>query len=129
MYSETARIVEALAASYGFQPIYVWQPALLSTHKRLTAREAWLQRPQVDFVGKVRDLHMAVPPLIGPAMRPLVDDRFIDATDVFGDDPLDIFVDVFGHTYERANPLIVEAIMPSLGAAVSRAVAEPRAGG
>jgi len=125
-YSENARIVEALAPSYGFQPIYVWQPALLSTRKRLTPREAWLQRPEaLRDVHMVRDVHMAVPTLVGPALAPIAGGRFIDATDLFRDDPLEVFVDLFGHTYERANPRIVDTLMPNLAAAVSRAASRP----
>lgn len=114
MYTANVRIVETLAAGYGFEPIYAWQPALLSTRKRLTPRESWLGHPQ-----RISDLHRAVPELLEPAMTPLVGPRFVNATDRFDDDSLDIFVDVFGHTLERANPLIVDALMPSLSAAVA----------
>ncbi len=126
MHAENARIVEALATSYGFQPIYVWQPAFLSTRKPLTVREAWLRRVEVeDFVRALRDVHMLVPKLIGPAMAPVAGGRFIETTDLFHDDPGEIFVDWAGHTYERANPRIVDALMPSLGAAVSRVMSRP----
>ena len=117
LYSGNARIVEALAASYGFEPIYIWQPALLSTRKPLTPRETWLRRPQ-----RVGNLHMAIPKLIGPAMASVAGGRFIDATDLFDADSLDVFVDTFGHTYERANPRVVDTLMPNLAAAVSRAL-------
>ena len=126
MHAENARIVEALAASYGFQPIYVWQPALLSTRKPLTAHETWLRRAEVgNFVRTMRDVHMTVPTLIGPAMKPIAGDRFIEMTDLFRDDPDEIFVDWSGHTYERANPRIVDALMPRLGAAVSWVMSRP----
>lgn len=122
MYAANARIVEALAENYGFQAIYAWQPALLSTRKPLTAREAWLRRAEAGtFVRTMRDVHMIVPTLIGPAMVPIAGDRFIEATNLFRDDAGEIFVDLFGHTYERANPRIVDALMPSLGNAVARA--------
>ena len=121
IHAENARIVEALAASYGFQAIYVWQPALLSTRKPLTAHETWLRRAEVgNFVRTMRDVHRRVPELIGPAMAPVAGDRFIETTDLFNEDAGDIFVDWTGHTYERANPRIVDALMPSLGAAASR---------
>jgi lysophospholipase L1-like esterase len=122
IYAENARLVETLAASYGFEPIYVWQPALLSTHKPLTPREAWLRRPEVlTGVAPTRDVHMTVPALISSAMAPIAADRFIDLTTLFDTDPLDIYVDLFGHTYERANPRIVESMMPALSRAAARA--------
>jgi hypothetical protein len=123
MYTETARVVEALAASYGFRPVYVWQPALLSTSKRLTPRETWLRRPQM-----IGDVHIAVPKLIGSAMTPIAGGRFIDATGLFRDDSLDVFVDVFGHTYERANPRIVDTLMSDLAAAVARGASRDHRG-
>ena len=121
MHAENARIVEALAASYGFQAIYVWQPALLSTRKPLTAHETWLRPAEVgNFIPTMRDVHRRVPELIGPAIATVAGDRFIETTDLFNEDAGDIFVDWSGHTYERANPRIVDALMPSLGAAASR---------
>ena len=63
----------------------------------------------------MRDVHMIVPTLIGPAMAPVAGNRFIKATDLFNDDAGEIFVDWSGHTYERANPRTVDALMPSLG--------------
>lgn len=116
-YAENARLVEALAVQYGFEPIYVWQPALLSSRKPMTEREAWLRRPQ-----PIGDLHEAIPSLIEDAVVPVVGDRFVDLTELFDDDPLDVYVDVYGHTYERANPVIVGALLPRLTSAVTRAM-------
>lgn len=124
VFAANARLVEALAAGYGFQSIYVWQPALLSSRKPLTAREQWLRRKS-----RIADLHVAIPPLIGPAMSAVVGDRFIDATGLFDRDSLDVFVDEFGHTYERANPRIVDTLLPTLKAAVRRAGQRTRARG
>jgi hypothetical protein len=114
VYAENVRIVEALATGYGFRPVYLWQPALLSSKKPLTAREAWLRHPC-----RVGDLHRAIPPLLEPAVTPLVGERFLDLTELFDDDPQDVFVDTFGHTYERANPILVEAVLPQLVAAAA----------
>ena len=97
------------------------------THDEHSARARAVQSLQG---GERRDIHgsgLSRGPsdvLIGPAMAPIAGDRFIDATDLFRDDPQEIFVDLFGHTYERANPSIVDALMPILGAAVLR-VASP----
>jgi hypothetical protein len=118
VFAENARIVDALAVRYEFEPIYVWQPALLSTRKPVTRREDWLRRPQ-----RIADLHMAVPKYIGAAMAPVAGGRFIDATDLFHDDKREIFADVYGHTYERANPRVVDTLMPSLTAALVRVAA------
>jgi lysophospholipase L1-like esterase len=121
MYVGNVRIVEALAASYGFTPLYVWQPALLSTTKPLTRREAWLVTSRGAFVETVRALHVAVPPRLRQAVPQVVGNRFVDATDVFRDDPGEVFVDTFGHMYERANPPIVDRLEPVLRSAIAAA--------
>ena len=59
-------------------------------------------------------------------MAAVVGDRFIDATPVFDGDSLEIFADLYGHTYERANPRIVDTMMTRLGPAVLRAAARAR---
>jgi hypothetical protein len=121
-YAGTAAIVEALAKQYGFQPIYVWQPALLTMTKPLTARETYLVRTALtrrDIV-QIRDLHVMMPPLITAAMTSLAGPRFIDETHIFKDDSLDVYEDMIGHTYERATPAIVDSIMPALTAAARR---------
>jgi lysophospholipase L1-like esterase len=123
-FASNAQLVEALADRYGFEPIYVWQPALLATAKNLTPRERWLRTPS-----GIGELHRAVPALIGQAMTPVVGERFIDATSLFDGDSLEVFADLYGHTYERANPRIVDTLMTRLGPAVQRAAARARTAG
>jgi hypothetical protein len=124
MYAGTARIVESLKAEYGLEPIYVWQPALLNTRKPLTPWEQWLIRDvAMSGIEPIRDLHVAVPALLAAAMAPVAGERFVDATTLFDHDSADVYVDLFGHTYERVNPRIVEAMLPALGAAVTHAAA------
>ncbi len=123
-YVASTRVVEGLAREYGFQTVYIWQPALLAMRKPLTEREKWTistdgPRP---IVARIRDVHVAIPPLIDDAMRPIVGDRFIDQSDLFRSDSLDVYEDLFGHTYERANLPIVESMMPALSAAALRAL-------
>ena len=127
VYAENVGLAEALGARYGFTALYVWQPALMSTGKRLTAREAWLRRPaDADpEIRPMRDLHVALPPLLRAAVAPLVGDRFVDATTLFDGDPLDVFADLFGHTYERVNPAIVDVMSTSLSGMVARASRRP----
>lgn len=118
IFAGNAALVEALRRYYGFEVIYVWQPALLSSHKPLTRREAWLRHNE-----PIAELHRAMPAVIGPAMAPVVGSRFIDATTLFDHDSLDTYVDTYGHTYERANTRVVDTLMPSLSAAVRSAMA------
>ena len=127
VYVENVRLVEALGARYGFTALYVWQPSLMSTRKRLTAREAWLRRPaDADpEIRPMRDLHIAVPPLLRATVPRLVGERFVDATTLYDADPLDVFGDLFGHTYERANQPVVDLMVSRLSDMVTRAGRRP----
>lgn len=120
MYAANVQVVEALAARFGFRAIYVWQPALFSTNKRLTARERWLLRPveRDPKIQRIRDVQRAVPQELRAAVVPLVGARFVDVTHLFDGDTLEVFVDLYGHTYERVNPRVIDSIMPQLSAAI-----------
>jgi hypothetical protein len=122
VYVENVRLVEALADRYGFTPIYVWQPALMSSGKKLTEYERWRIRPadQDPQIARIRDVHLAVPPLLRERVPPLVGERFVDATAIFDADTLEVFADLFGHTYERANPAVVGSFLPVLTEAAAR---------
>ena len=116
VYAENVRVVEALAAAYGFKGVYVWQPALLSSAKPLSTREKWLTSTvETDPpIRLMRDIHRAVPPRLVSAVRPIVGARFIDATPLFASDSTDVYADLFGHHFERVNPEIARAIVPAL---------------
>ncbi len=114
-YVETARLVEALADHYGFRPLYVWQPNFHTTPKVLTPYEAHL-RQELDaqeFQRTIRDIHRQMPALVGPRMRQLVGDRFVDATSAFDGDTATVFVDVIGHTTETAVDRVAEVMWPA----------------
>lgn len=121
-YAGTAKIVEALAKEYGFQPIYVWQPALLTMRKPLSNREAYIVTADIGRpeIARIRDIHEVVPRMISDAMNLVAGNRFVDATDLFNADSTDVYEDVFGHTYERAVPIIVDKFLPQLVSAARR---------
>lgn len=119
-YTENARIVEALAGTYGFRAIYVWQPALYSTQKVLTAFEQRLvadghDNPLYVLAGA---MHAITNAAIDSAMRSRVGQRFVDETGVFAGDTTSVFMDPLGHTTEKAVPTIVDgfyAVLRQLG--------------
>jgi lysophospholipase L1-like esterase len=51
-YRSNMRAIKALAASYGFVPLFFWQPDIFSTGKTLTDEEARI-RAQEDKLGRV----------------------------------------------------------------------------
>jgi lysophospholipase L1-like esterase len=123
VYAENMRIVEALAKTYGFQAIYVWQPSIHATPKPLTKYEDRLvKRIKLDdFQNRTRETQLAIPPIVDSAMATIAPGRFIDATSLFKGDTMAVFVDRIGHNTEASVPKIVDAFWPALQAAVQRA--------
>ena len=116
VYSENVRLVEALAAAYHFTPLYVWQPTLQATDKRLTVFEHELLRASYDNgrLSRLGEVYRMLPPRLDSAMATLVPDRFVDATHAFKDDTASAFTDVVGHNAEEAVPILVDAFWPRL---------------
>ncbi len=121
-YVSNVRIVEALSQAFGFRAIYVWQPTLYSSQKRLTATERDLMSTILaDPVAvRRREVHLAAPPLLDSAMATLAPGRFVNASGLFDGDTSTVYVDKIGHNTEASIPAIVDAFWPVLEAAVAR---------
>jgi hypothetical protein len=116
-YTGTVREVEALAKAYGFQTLYVWQPALHGTVKPLTPFEQRLVAgiERVPFQQERRTIHVAVPSMLDSAMAPVAGARFVDLSGLFTGYAGPVFVDDIGHTTESAIPAIVDGFWKPLG--------------
>jgi hypothetical protein len=121
-YVENVRLVEALARAYDFEAIFMWQPTLYSTEKKLTPFETNLRNSvRADPVRvRLEEVHRAVPPRLDSALTPLVGTRFINGTSLFGGDTIHVYADRSSHTTEEAVPTIVSAFLPALRAALVR---------
>jgi hypothetical protein len=118
MYAANVRIVEALSRAYGFRVLYVWQPSLQATGKRLTPWESQLLA-SIDrdpFQRRLRALHAAVLPLLPAAVGPAVGARFVNESTLFANDTTSVFTDQIGHNTEKAIPGIVSGFYPQLAA-------------
>lgn len=119
-YANTVRSVEALAAAYGFTPVYVWQPNLHATEKQLDPYEKRL-RAQIEkdsLHHTAQGAHRLIPALLDSAMRGVAAGRFVNETKLFAGDPQPVYVDRVGHNTEGAVPTIVDGFWPALEAAV-----------
>ena len=127
VYTGNVRIIEALAATYGFEPVYVWQPALYSSQKHLTPFEqGFMTAIRNDpFQRRLQEVHLAVPRLLDSAMATIAPRRFVDASTLFAGDSQPVFADQLGHLTETAVPRIVDAIWPYLGSALVKPAATP----
>jgi len=120
-YVDTARLVETLANAYNFQAIYVWQPTLHSTDKRLTTYESTLMGA-IDadpYHVKMKAVHGLVSRSIDHAMAGVASGRFLNLSALFAGEGAPVFVDEIGHTTEEANKPLVEAMLPLLRAALT----------
>jgi lysophospholipase L1-like esterase len=120
VYAENMRMVEALSKTYGFQPIYVWQPSVHSTAKPLTKFEERIVRgiKADDFQRRTMETQTAISPIVDSMMATVAPGRFINATSLFKGDTMSVFVDRIGHNTEASVPKIVDAFWPVLEAAV-----------
>jgi lysophospholipase L1-like esterase len=128
-YAETARMVEALGRTYGFVPIYVWQPSVHATPKVLTPFErrivAGIDRS--SFERRIKETQLAIPPIVDSAMTAIAPGRFVDAAGLFRGDTMSVFVDRIGHNTEASVPRIVDAFWPALEQAVRQQRSRPSA--
>lgn len=119
-YAANVDLIEALSKAYGFRVLYVWQPTLHATTKLLTPFEQQLL-DQIEgdaFNRRLRDMHVAVGPLLDAAVHPRVGARFVNEISLFANDTISVFTDELGHNTEKAIPTIVDGFLPQLRALV-----------
>lgn len=121
VYAENVRIIDALAKTYGFTAIYVWQPSLHATDKVPTPFERHLldNIARDSFQLRLQQVHRRIPSLVDSAVAPIAGARFIDATHVFQGDSSEVFIDWIGHNTEASVAKIVDTFWPTLSAAVA----------
>ena len=121
IYTENVRVIEALGREYDFTSVYVWQPTLHATDKRLTPYEARLMESVKadDAQRRLAAMHRAVLPLLDSALATVVPGRFINEGGLFRGDSMPVFSDQVGHNTETAISVIVDAFWPALQAAVA----------
>lgn len=122
-YVATARLVQALSQEYGFVPIFVWQPTIHSTGKPLTRRESDLLRALDEsssgrrLISLHRDVAAGADEWIGGKLGA----SFVNLSRVFDSHSGSVYVDDIGHTYESANEVLVEALVPVVCRALNEA--------
>lgn len=122
VYSENARMVEALSRVFGFTPIFIWQPTLQSSQKVRTPFEqrVYESGERDPYWRRIREAHQLIPALLRPAMATVTTDRFLDASVLFAGDTMAVFTDRIGHNTEASVPRIVDAFWPMLRSVVEQ---------
>jgi hypothetical protein len=109
-------MIESLARTYGFTPIYVWQPTIHASQKVFTPFEQQLvSRIKSDSLqSRLQQVHRAVLPMLDSAMATVAPGRFVNEGGLFKGDTLPVFTDQVGHNTEAAIPVIVGGFFPTL---------------
>jgi hypothetical protein len=110
------RMIESLARTYGFTPMYVWQPTLHASDKSFTPFESRLiaSVKRDPTQARLALIHRAVLPMLDSIVPSLVPGRFVNEGRLFAGDTLPVFTDQIGHNTEVAIPVIVEGFWPTL---------------
>jgi len=103
--AEVQRIVEALAPTYGFRPLFVWHPYVLSGEKPLTPVEVALvgqvDRDFPDLAVAIRRAYRAAHERRAPGFR--------DLSDIFAARRETLFIDA-GHLTPAGNRIIADRL-------------------
>lgn len=105
------RLVEALGTSYGFEPIFFWQPYLYTREPLTPAEEELVDLPGYDT---------AVWDPMTARVRAQLGPDVVDLSDALDGVPDPLFWD-FVHTNERGAALVAEAMRPRVLAAARAA--------
>ena len=115
IYFGNCRVIEALADSYGFDYLIVWQPNMWSGDKTLTDREQELFEAGYSLLPWIRD----------PAFRELLEvsynlyeetitdsTRYFSFRDIFDGIEYEVYIDYSGsHITARANEMIADTLV------------------
>jgi hypothetical protein len=119
-YEANITIVESLGKSYGFQPVFFWQPTvftkpvLVAFEREEAANYGWSEPMFQEVFGRIHS---------SAALKS--DGAFHDLSGIFADTEGLVFID-YCHTTETANLPIALEIVRSLLAAVEPGLAEDR---
>lgn len=116
-YAANLRLVRLLAESYGFRPLFVWQP-VITTKRRKTADELRSEAAFTDDVAMRRRLFAAIVEerRRHPELAAATD--AIDLSRLFDDCTDPVYIDLY-HLSEAGNAAVAEAMLPALAAAVA----------
>jgi lysophospholipase L1-like esterase len=111
LYRANVSLVQALAASYNFRPLFFWQPTLYSK-ERLSSTERTEAEARLSF----RTLMLRVIDRLPPTSPDPIP-QFINLTDLFKADPRSVYLDAV-HMTEEGNARVAQEMAPALKAAL-----------
>jgi len=114
IYAANVRLVRLLAASYGFQAVFFWQP-VITTKRVKTADELFFEAEftrdvyrRREFFALVQAAYEAHPELRGASDT-------LDLSRLFDEHAWPLYIDLY-HVTEPGNAAVAEAMLPALSA-------------
>ena len=123
-------MARSLADEFGFAVIFVWQPTLSVTKKRLTDYEAYRMAWEEDVGLELNSLMARCTATVDSVMALHSEIPYVPFNGLFDSDTTTVFLDGFGHVTERANAIIGDTVAGLVAALLGRGGNEPaRQGG
>lgn len=124
-YAANVRLVRMMATSYGFRPLFFWQPVLV-TKRVKTVDEAFFETEFTNDLMARRRLYTAIIEAWRTHPELAEADDVIDLSRLFDEREEPVYID-FYHLSEDGNAAVAEAMLPALaGAAASLAGANAK---
>ncbi len=103
-------MVRSLADEFGFAVIFVWQPTLSATKKRLTDYEAYRMAWEEGVGLELNSLLARCATTADSVLALHGDIDYVQLNGLFDSDTTTVFLDGFGHVTERANAIIGDTV-------------------
>jgi lysophospholipase L1-like esterase len=117
VYAANLRLVRLLAREYDFRAIFFWQPVITTKQHKSRDEQRW-EDDYTPHPDRRRRLYEAIiaERRASPELKTASDT--IDLSRLFDDQPEPVYIDLY-HLSEAGNAAVVEAMLPSVAAAVS----------
>ncbi len=119
-YLAGTRMARSLADEFGFAVIFVWQPTLSATKKRLTDYEAYRMAWEENVGLELDSLLARCTTTVDSVMALHTDVHYVQLSGLFDSDTTSVFLDGFGHVTERANAIIGDTVAGLVTARLGR---------
>ncbi|HEY2804719.1 MAG TPA: hypothetical protein VGI92_02565 [Gemmatimonadales bacterium] len=115
-YARMTRAIAALGREFGFTPLFLWQPMLPTSHKKMGPFEQAVGDPEPGFA----DMARRCTAMADSAMAAQPGANYIDLAGLFDSETSDIFWDEHGHLVESGNRAVARRIVDLVTPMIAR---------
>jgi len=117
-YAANLRLVRLLAREYGFQPVFFWQPVIITKRVKTSDELRWEADYTQDPDNRRRLYHAVIGERQRHAALAAASDT-IDLSMLFDDRADPVYIDLY-HLAEAGNAAVAEAMVPAVAAAIKQ---------